>query len=135
MKRRSDARTRRRLQWTVGLLALAPTISGALMVLRGADGTPGHSPGVSPTIDGELRYANVFKMVTGPVIISQLGDVEDSPILTATLGTVFVGGLARLLSWNQVGRPHSAAVVALALEVGSVPAVLMWRHRLASGRG
>ncbi|WP_080737433.1 DUF4345 domain-containing protein [Rhodococcoides fascians] len=135
MKRRSDARSHRRLQWTVGLLALAPTISGALIVLRGADGTPGHSPGVSPTIDGELRYANVFKSITGPVIVTQLGEVEDSRVLTAALGTVLAGGLARLLSWQQTGRPHNAAFVAIALEVCVVPAVVMWRHRLASGRG
>ena len=130
----TDARSRRRLQWTAGFLALAPTISGALVVLRGAAGTPGKAIGVSSTIDGELRYANVFKTVSGPVILSQLGEVEDSRVLTAALGTVFVGGLARLLSWKQVGRPQSAALVAIALEVGAVPAIVLWRHRIASGR-
>lgn len=127
-------RERTRMRWALGILALAPTISGLQQVLLGANGTPGESVGVSSTIDGELRYANVFKAASGAAIFSQLGRVEDSPVMTAALGTVFVGGLARLLAWKQVGRPHSAALVAIALEVGAVPAVLFWRHRLASGR-
>lgn len=128
-------RSRKRMQWALGIMVLAPTISGLQQTLLGADGTPGESPRVSPTIDGELRYANVFKIATGTAIISQLGTVEDSPVVTAALGTLFVGGLARLLSWKQVGRPHPVGIVAIALEVGVVPAVLLWRRRLTLSRG
>lgn len=127
-------RSRTRMQWSLGILALAPTISGVQQVVLGVAGTPGDSQVVSSTVDGELRYANVFKMVSGPIILSQLHDVEDSPILTATLATVFVGGLARLLSWRRVGRPHPSALVAIALELGAVPAALYCRRRLASSR-
>ncbi|MDZ7910510.1 MAG: DUF4345 domain-containing protein [Rhodococcus sp. (in: high G+C Gram-positive bacteria)] len=130
----AHGRRRSRMQWALGALALAPTLSGIQLILRGADGAPGESPRVSSTIDGELRYANVFKTAGGAVILSQLGVVEDSPVLTAALGTIFVGGLARLLSWKQAGRPHGVAIGATALEVGVVPVILLWRRRVASGR-
>ena len=125
-------RTRTRMQWTLGLMALVPTISGVQQVLLGADAVPGNISEVSALIDGELRYANVFKAAVGPIILSRLGTVEDSPAVTAALGAVFAGGLARLLSWKQAGRPHPVGMVAIALEVGVVPAILAWRRRFAS---
>nr|WP_082833486.1 DUF4345 domain-containing protein [Rhodococcus sp. LB1] len=118
------------MQWTLGLMALVPTISGVQQVLLGADAVPGNIE-VSAVIDGELRYANVFKAAVGPIILSRLGTVEDSTAVTAALGTVFIGGLARLWSWRQTGRPHSIGIVAIALEVGVVPVILAWRRRFA----
>jgi hypothetical protein len=107
-------------------------ISGAREVLWGAEGAPGDSPAVSATVDGELRYANVFKIAVGPVILSQLSQIERSPIVNVALGTVFVGGLARLLSWRQRGRPHPNSVVAIGLETAVVPALIAWQRRLSS---
>lgn len=122
----------RRLQWALAACAAAPTISGALQILRGAQGAPGSPHDVSATIDGELRYANVFKAAIGPVIWSQLGRADTSPIVTAALGTVFLGGVARLLSWHQRGKPDSTATVAIGLEVGVVPLLVAWRYRIAA---
>ncbi|TQC46574.1 DUF4345 domain-containing protein [Rhodococcus sp. WS4] len=119
------------MQWTLGIMALVPTISGVQQVLLGADAVPGNISEVSAVIDGELRYANVFKVAVGPIILSRLGTVEDSTAVTAALGTVFIGGLARLWSWRQTGRPHSIGIVAIALEVGFVPVILAWRRRFA----
>ena len=124
-------RTRTRMQWTLGLMALVPTISGAQQVLLGADAVPGNISEVSAVIDGELRYANVFKAAVGPIILSRLGTVEDSHAVTAALAAVFAGGLARLWSWKQAGRPHPVGMVAIGLEVGVVPVILAWRRRFA----
>jgi hypothetical protein len=128
----TNDRSRKRLQWTVGILAAAPTISGVVEVLRGARGAPGNSPDVSATVDGELRYANVFKTAVGPVLLSQLSQIERSSVASLALGTIFVGGLARLLSWKQTGRPHPNAVAAIVLETAVVPALLVWQRRLST---
>ena len=131
MDQKSGA-SRRRLQWTLGVLAAIPVASASGEILRGAQGVPGGSPDVSPTVDSSLRYANVFKFAVGPVIWSQLGRVERSPALTFAATTIAIGGLARLRSWQQRGRPHPVAVSAIALETVGVPILLAWQRRVSA---
>jgi Domain of unknown function (DUF4345) len=124
--------SRRRLQWTLGVLAAIPVASAAGEILRGPQGVPGGSPDVIPTVDSSLRYANVFKFAVGPVIWSQLGRVERSPALSFAATTIGIGGLARLRSWQQRGRPHPITVGAIALETIGVPILLAWQRRLSA---
>ena len=124
--------SRRRLQWTLGVLAAIPMASAAGEIVRGPQGVPGGSPDVTPTVDSALRYANVFKFAVGPVIWSQLGRVERSPALSFAISTITVGGLARLRSWQQRGRPHPATVAAIALEALGGPLLLIWQRRVSS---
>lgn len=124
-------RGRRRLQWALATSAALPTLTGVREVLLGSHGAPGGPGDVSATIDGELRYANVFKMAVGPVIWSQLNKAESSPWVTAALGTIFLGGAARLLSWQQRGKPHPISVVAIGIEIGLVPVLIVWQRRVA----
>ncbi len=124
--------SRRRLQWTLGVLAAIPVASAAGEILRGPQGVPGGSPDVIPTVDSSLRYANVFKFAVGPVIWSQLGRVERSPALSFAATTIAIGGLARLRSWQQRGRPHPVTVGAVALETIGVPILLGWQRRVSA---
>ncbi len=131
MVRRSDD-SRRRLQWTLAALAAVPVASAAGEIVRGPQGVPGGSPAVTPTVDSSLRYANVFKLAVGPVIWSQLGNVERSPATSFAVSTIAVGGLARLWSWQQSGRPHPITVGAIALEVIGGPLLLAWQRHLSA---
>ena len=124
--------SRRRLQWTVGLLASIPVASAISEIVRGPHGVPGGSPDVTPTVDSSLRYANAFKFAVGPVMWSQLRRVEQSQAVTFALSTIFLGGLARLRSWQQRGRPHPITVGAIALETIGVPILLAWQRRLSA---
>ena len=123
--------SRRRLQWTLAVLAAIPVASAAAEILRGPQGVPGGSPDVIATVDSSLRYANVFKFAVGPVIWSQLGRVERSPAVSFAGATIAIGGLARLLSWQQRGRPHPVTVGAVALETIGVPILLAWQRRVS----
>ena len=133
--RQQSSGSRRRLQWTLGVLAAIPVASAAGEILRGPQGVPGGSPDVIPTVDSALRYANVFKFAVGPVIWSQLGRVEQSPALSFAAATIAIGGLARLRSWQQRGRPHPITVGAIALETIGVPILLAWQRRLSAKDG
>jgi Domain of unknown function (DUF4345) len=124
--------SRRGLQRTLAVLAAIPMASAVGEIARGAQGVPGGSPEVVPTVDSSLRYANVFKFAVGPVMWSQLGRVEQSSAVTFALSTIFVGGLARVRSWQQRGRPHTIAVSAIALETVGVVGLLLWQRRLSS---
>jgi hypothetical protein len=127
-----SGRSRRRLQQTLAVLAIFPTASATGEIVRGVRGVPGGSPRVVPTVDNSLRYANVFKFAVGPVIWSNLGRVETSPAMTFALSTIFVGGLARIRSWQQTGRPHPVSIGAIALETIVVPILLVWRRRVST---
>jgi hypothetical protein len=124
--------SRRRLQWTLGVLAAIPVASATAEILRGPQGVPGGSPDVTPTVDSSLRYANAFKFAVGPVMWSQLARVEQSQAVTFALSTIAFGGLARLRSWQQRGRPHPITVGAIALETIGVPILLAWQRRLSA---
>ena len=125
-------RSRRRLQWTLAALAVIPMASASREIVLGPQGVPGGSPDVNPTVDSALRYANVFKFAVGPVILSQLGRVERSPSLTYALTGLFVGGLTRLRSWQQRGRPHPVIVGAVVLELAAPPLLIAWQRRILS---
>ena len=124
--------SRRRLQWTLAVLAAIPVASATGEIVRGPQGVPGGSPEVVPTVDSALRYANVFKLAVGPVMWSQLARVEQSSAVTFALSTIFLGGLARLRSWQQRGRPHPITVSAIALETIGVAGLLVWQRRISS---
>jgi hypothetical protein len=122
------------LQWTLAALVALPVASASGEIVRGPQGVPGGSPDVTPTVDSAFRYANVFKFAAGLVIWSQLPRVERSPALTFALSTVFIGGLARLWSWRQRGRPHPVSVAAVVLETVGVPMMIAWQRRISSSR-
>ena len=123
--------SRRGLQWTLGLLAVLPAGSAVREIVGGPSAVPGGSDAVTPTVDSALRYANVFKLAVAPVIWSQLPSVERSNTTTLAGVTIAVGGLARLWSWKQAGRPHPVIVAATALELLGMPIILAWQRSLA----
>lgn len=114
------------------MLATIPMASAIGEIVRGPQGVPGGSPEVVPTVDSALRYANVFKLAVGPVMWSQLARVEQSSAVTFALSTIFAGGLARVRSWQQRGRPHPITVSAIALETIGVAGLLVWQRRISS---
>ncbi|WP_200954395.1 MULTISPECIES: DUF4345 domain-containing protein [unclassified Nocardioides] len=133
--RANKSTSRRRLQWTLAVLAAIPFASAGREVALGPAGVPGGSPAVNPTVDSALRYANVYKAAVAPVIWSQLGRVERSAGVTFALSSLFVGGLARLRSWQQTGRPHPVTVGAVVLELAAPPLLVVWQQRIRARSG
>jgi hypothetical protein len=94
---------------TLGLSAVgvgAGVANAATPGRRGPQRHPARRTRQRPLWPGTLWFA------VGPLIWSQLPHVA---ILPLTIGTVFVGGIARLRSWQQRGRSHPVFIGAIAL--------------------
>jgi hypothetical protein len=124
---------RRALQLMLGTLACIPFATGLTSMLTGTKKLPGDSSQVTPTLDSEYRFVNAFWLSTAPIIWSTLPQIEeDSTTLRLVMGTVFIGGLARLVSWRKTGRPHPVFIGAIVLELVGMPLIAVWQRRLAA---
>ncbi len=122
---------RRALQVTLGTLAVIPCASGLAGMVVGPKALTADASRVEASLDSEYRFTNAFWFAMAPLIWAHLPRIEqESPVLRAALGTVFVGGLARVVSWQRSGRPHPAFVAAIGLELVVVPGLAAWQHRV-----
>jgi len=124
---------RRALQIVLAVLAVIPVVSGAVDIIAGSKWLPGGQSQTTPSMDSAFRFASIFWCAVGPLVWWHVPRVtRDSPTLPLTLSTVFAGGIARLYSWQQRGRPHSMFVGATALELIGMPVLIVWHRNVVA---
>jgi hypothetical protein len=121
---------RRGLQILLAAGGLSCIGIGLLLVIGGPALIPGAIAG-TPSMDSETRfYAAVFAAY-GAVAMGCARAVERKTRTVELLAAaLFAGGVARLISWAAVGRPHGFFIAMAALELGLPPIMVLMTRRL-----
>jgi len=123
---------RKALQIVLGTLSLIPFASGAAGVLVGPRALPGVDGPVPTDLDSEYRYVHAMWFTAAPILWRALPRIEgEAAAVQAVSAAVFLGGVARLVSWRVSGRPHPVLVGATALELVGIPVLVAWQKRVA----
>lgn len=110
------------------ILSLIPLFFAVTGLTGGAEG---NNVGMAVTagLDSQFRYLSGYYLSLFFGIWYVLGDIDNrGTVLRLLVLAIFIGGLARLYSYMDVGTPPSRAMVGMALELGS-PILLIW-HRI-----
>jgi hypothetical protein len=127
--------SRRALQVVLGVGGAVAVVTGLLQIATGPATLPG-SPEAGDTVDSELRFLSAFWVALGTVLLWIVPQVErQATVLRAAMAALFLGGVARAVSWMSVGEPHSLAIVLMAIELIAPPIVVAWQATLARRRG
>ena len=128
---------RRLLQLAVVLGCVVPFLAGGSGILKGPVFLHGVAEPVAADLDSHFRYLSGLLFAIGLAFASCIPGIERKTARFRLLALlVFVGGLARLISWLSMGTPGRGHVVGLAMELVAVPLLVLWQARVAApGQG
>jgi hypothetical protein len=123
---------KRALQIVVAVACIVPFSVAIPSVLHGATTLKGiHAP-VPVDLDSHFRYLSGIFLMLGIGFASCVPGIERKGPRFRLLGTMVVtGGLARALSWAEVGAPSTGHRLGLCMELGVVPLLMLWQARMA----
>lgn len=124
------AAEKRLLQLTMALVLLVPLAGAAQGVLAGTDWLHGAAP--TRSLDSHFRYLSGVLLAMALLFASCVPGIERKGARLRLLAVLPVtGGLARLWGLVSEGAPGTAHLVALGIELGAVPLLVLWQARVA----
>jgi hypothetical protein len=122
--------SRRALQAVVALASLVPLSVATISLVRGPAWL-GQAT-IATDLDSHFRYLSGIFLVLGIGFVSCIPAIErKGPRLRLLGAMVIAGGLGRLWSLVATGVPSAGHLVGLGIELGLVPAVLVWQSTVA----
>lgn len=119
---------------TLMILSLIP-LCFAVVGLTGGAASNNGGVTVSAGLDNQYRYLSGYYLSLFFGIWYVLGDIDTrGTVLRILVLAIFIGGLARLISFTELGQPPMRAMVGMALELGA-PVLVIWHWTLARSAG
>ncbi len=120
------------LQLAIALGSLVPLLAGAAGMITGPAMVGGAEGPLPPNFDSHLRYLSGLLCAIGIGFVSCIPHVESKGARFQLLGAlVMVGGVGRALSLIDIGPPGTAHRLALGMELGTMPLLMLWQWRIA----
>jgi uncharacterized BrkB/YihY/UPF0761 family membrane protein len=127
---------RRLLQLAIAVGSLVPLLAGGAGMLLGPGMLSGVAPPVPPDLDSHMRYLSGLLFAIGIGFVSCIPRIEDRGVRFQLLGAlVLVGGVGRACSLIDIGLPGLGHRLALGMELGTVPILMLWQWRIARRAG
>ena len=123
---------RRLLQLAVAAGALVPLLAGGAGVIAGPDMLRGIGAPVPADLDSHFRFLSGLLLGIGAAFLTCVPRIERHSARFQLLGAIIlVGGAGRALSLVEIGPPGQDHWLALAMELGVMPLMMLWQWRLA----
>ncbi|HEX9964003.1 MAG TPA: DUF4345 domain-containing protein [Allosphingosinicella sp.] len=124
---------RRLLQLAIAMGCIVPFLAGGSGILKGPAFLHGVAGPVAADLDSHFRYLSGLLFAIGLAFASCIPGIERKSARFRLLALlVFVGGLARLISYASIGMPGRGHVFGLAMELVAVPLLVLWQARIAA---
>jgi hypothetical protein len=122
---------KRVLQCAMALVLFVPLAGAVQGIVFGIGWLHGAAPTLS--LDSHFRYLSGLLLAMAALFASCIPAVEAKGARLRLLALLPVtGGLARLYALIVEGTPGTAHLVALAIELGVVPLLVLWQARVSS---
>lgn len=121
---------RRCLQAAMAIVVMVPIVGAVQGIAEGIGWLGGRAPGRS--LDSHFRYLSGLLLAMALLFASCIPRIErQGPRLRLLAILPIVGGMARLWAWMSEGPPGMAHQIALGIELGAVPLIVLWQARVA----
>ena len=124
---------RRLLQAAVALGCIVPLLAGGSGMIQGPEFLSGVGGDVAPDLDSHFRYLSGLLFAIGVAFASCIPRIDRKTARFRLLALlVVIGGLGRLFGLLSSGVPGTGHVFGLAMELGTVPLLVLWQARVAA---
>lgn len=123
-------------QIATGLVGVGLVALGMFGVFQGVEVLPGNQTQAStPTLESSFAFQSALVIGLGLSMLIVTARPARSGLLLASLaGIVFLGGLARLMSWAIFGLPSGLLVLSMVCELVIPPLLIVWRGWIVRSR-
>lgn len=124
---------RKVLQYLIGILAAAPLLSG-IIGLAGIYNPlfAGRLP-INLILDSNLRFLNAMSIAVALSFYFIIPVIEKETFACRVICcSIFMGGIGRLISIYDLGKPPLPLLVFLTLELSSPILIMYWQQQIAA---